>query len=258
MKIGIIGLGNMAKAIVKGLIRAGYDSKLIYATAYNKEKLAHNCELLGINMCDTNNELSKISDMIILAVKPKLIPTIIKENEEYFSNKIIVSIAAGYTFDKMFALFTNKNINLIITIPSTPVEVCEGVTICDIKNSLTKDQLESFNYIFSKLGLVKHLGPDKFSIASTITGCGPAFVYMIIESLADAGLKFGLTMDEAIALASQTLLGASKNVLESKKHPAILKNEVTSPAGTTIKGVTKLEELGLRNALIKAIEEIEK
>lgn len=255
MKIGFIGFGNMASAICEGLIKSGFNNNDIYASSLHYDKLIQRTNKYHINPLKDNNSVAKTCDVIILGVKPFQMEQVINEISDNLNNQLIISIAASFTFNSLIKLF-NKDVNLVVTIPSTPIASLEGITICDQKTSLTKTQLETFTSLFSKMGLVEFVSEDKLDIASTLSGCGPAFISMVIESLSDAGVKHGLTYEESFRLVSKMVLGSAKKCLETKTHPAILKNEVCSPKGTTIKGVAKLEELGVRNAFIKAIDEI--
>lgn len=253
MKIGFIGYGNMAQAMVKGFKRKE-TGNIIYASALNKDKLLTNCQKDGIIALNNNLEVLKQSDLIILAVKPHQVSLVLNELNDYIENQIIVSIVAGLTYDKLEVLIPNTY--HISICPNTPVEVNEGIIIYENKHSLNNDMFNKFKEIFKTLGILKETDGDKFNLYTTIAGCTPAFCAIFMESLADAAVMFGMSRQDSYEIASQVLVGCGKLQLESKKHPAQMKDEVTSPKGMTIKGVAKLEEKGFRSAIIESIAQI--
>ena len=257
MKIGFIGFGNMAQAICDGMIlKKSISPENIYACAKHYDKLKENAAVRQINACKNAPELVEKCDMIILAVKPYLIEEIVASIKEQLKQHIVVSVAAGWNYEKFIKIFNNHTA-FISTIPNTPVCVGEGVIVAENKHTLNQEQLNIFENVFSPIALIEYVESHQLSIAGTISGCGPAFASLFLEALADAGVKYGLSRQQSYHLASQMVLGTGKMQLVTQKHPGVLKDEVCSPSGTTIKGVTKLEECGLRSALVKAIDEIE-
>lgn len=256
-KIGFIGFGNMAKAIAEGLIiKNVVKPNQIYACARNWDNLCKSTEENGINACKTSQELVNESDIVIIAVKPNVIPSIIEPIKEDLKNKIVVSVAAGYTFDKYEELLLPGTAHLS-TIPNTPVSIGEGIIVAEKRHSLSDKQHKLIDDIFSKIALLEFVDSNQLSIAGTISGCGPAFASMFIEALSDAAVKHGLTREASYKLASQMILGTGKLQIETGQHPGAMKDAVCSPGGTTILGVTTLEKKGFRGAIVDAIDAIE-
>lgn len=256
-KIGFIGFGNMAKAIAEGLIiKNVVKPNQIYACARNWDNLCKSTEENGINACKTSQELVNESDIVIIAVKPNVIPSIIEPIKEDLKNKIVVSVAAGYTFDKYEELLLPGTAHLS-TIPNTPVSIGEGIIVAEKRHSLSDKQHKLIDDIFSKIALLEFVDSNQLSIAGTISGCGPAFASMFIEALSDAAVKHGLTREASYKLASQMILGTGKLQIETGQHPGSMKDAVCSPGGTTILGVTTLEKKGFRGAIVDAVDAIE-
>lgn len=257
VKIGFIGFGNMAKALAEGLIiKNVVKSNQIYTCARNWDNLCKSTKANGINACQTSKALVNESDIVIIAVKPNVIPSIIEPIKENLKDKIVVSVAAGYTFDKYEELLLPGTSHLS-TIPNTPVSIGEGIIVAEKRHSLTDEEYKLINDIFSKIALLEFVDSNQLSIAGTISGCGPAFASMFIEALSDAAVKHGLTREASYKLASQMILGTGKLQIETGEHPGAMKDAVCSPGGTTILGVTTLEKKGFRGAIVDAIDAIE-
>lgn len=258
MKLGFIGYGNMASAIVKGLVSFNVIKNTdIYACARNYDKLKTNCSKLGINACQDSTSLITKSDIVVLAVKPYQIASVIEPVKDLLSNKIVISIAAGVYFEDYEKLL-NENTPHLSTVPNTPISTGKGIMICEEKHSLNKEQLDLFKEIFGKIALLEFVDTEHFSIAGTLSGCTPAFTAMYLEALSDAGVKYGLTRESSYRLAAKMIEGVGALYLENKEHPGIMKDAVCSPGGTTIKGVSALEKTGFRGSVISAIDAIEK
>ncbi|MCI5774741.1 MAG: pyrroline-5-carboxylate reductase [Erysipelotrichaceae bacterium] len=256
LKVGFIGYGNMAQAMVQGLKAANaIEANAIYVSSAHYDQLTIKTIGMDVNPCKTNQEVAEKSDLIVLAVKPNLIEQVVEEIKGLVNNKIVVSVAAGYTYDKMKTIA--KNMHCICTIPNLAVMAKEGIIICEDKHSLDVIQLATFKKLFSKIGSLEFVSAKNLSIAGTISGCAPAFTMMYVEALADAGVAYGLTREQAYRLASQMIVGAGKMQLATKLHPAQLKDMVCSPGGTTIKGVNALNKEGFKGAIVKSIEAIE-
>ncbi len=257
IRLGFIGFGNMGRAICDGLIKAeAVDPKKIYACAKDWEKLLDNTEERGINACEAAEETIDNSDMIIIAVKPYMVRTVLEPVKHLLLGKAVVSIAAGCDFNT-YEDFLIEGTNHISTIPNTPVSVGRGIFVCEKKHSLTDEQLQAFKNIFSSIAQLEFVESKLLSVAGTLSGCGPAFAAMFIEALGDAGVKYGLTRDTAYRLAAQMISGTGAMQIETGQHPGAMKDAVCSPGGTTIRGVSALEEEGFRTAIIKAIDAIE-
>lgn len=258
IKIGFIGFGNMAQAMVKGLLlKKALSPQQIFVCAKNWEKLCKNARDIGVQPCKSPKEVIEQSEMVVLAVKPYLIEEVVSPVKEALLGKVVVSVAAGCLFDwyeKILAPGTHH----ISTLPNTPVSVGEGVIVCEGKHSLTERELEQFQTMFGYIGLVKEVDTDHFGIAGTLSGCGPAFAAMFIEALGDAGVLHGLPRDLSYELASQMLVGTGALQRATGDHPGSMKDAVCSPKGTTIVGVAALEKNGFRSAVIEAVDRIMK
>ncbi|MBS5587566.1 MAG: pyrroline-5-carboxylate reductase [[Clostridium] spiroforme] len=254
-KIGFIGMGNMASAIAGGIVKSGFIAgKNIYAFDIDNDKLAKMNLEFGIVGCRNEIDLVEKVDIIIMAVKPNIVEDVILKVKASLENKAIVSIVAGYDFTLYNQLLLPTTRHLTI-MPNTPALVLNGMTLFEKENSLTEDELVFVTKMFSSIGEVVELPSYQMKAGGSISGCGPAFVYMFIEAMADGGVSLGLPRDVAYKLASQTLIGAGMMQKITKLHPGVLKDQVCSPGGITIKGVESLEENGFRNAVIKAIKE---
>ncbi len=248
----------MAQAIAAGFINSGkVAASDIYAYAPTKDKLIANSQKIGFVPCDSAIEAVSKGEIIIMACKPYQLASVLSEIGAVLSGKAIVSVAAGWTYST-FADVLNESVRIQCIMPNTPAMVGEGVMLFEATNSLTKDELDYIKDLFSALGTIETLPTDLMRIGGAISGCGPAFMDLIMESYADAAVKYGISREMAYRLVSQTMLGSAKLQQVTGTHPAALKDAVCSPRGTTIRGVAALEENGLRNACIKSIDEIMK
>jgi len=255
-KIGFIGAGNMAKAIFSGAINGETVKKeQIYIYDIMEKRVSELVNEFGINSAPSLSELAKETDILVLAVKPNILDEVLEYLNELDINLSLVSIVAGWDLDKIGSYFNKDNdINILRTMPNTPLLCAEGMTVFEIPNTLTKDVYLFIKGIFSSIGLVSEQKSSVMDAVTSISGSGPAYVFMFIEALADAGVLNGLSRNDAILLASQTVLGAATTVLETGIHPAKLKDNVCSPGGTTIEAVRVLENNGFRSSIIEAVD----
>lgn len=256
LKIGFIGFGNMAQAIAKGWVLSNeVDPEQLYASARNQEKLALNTEVLGIHPVETNRKLVKLVDIIILAVKPHQIDKMIGPLKEVLRGKTVVSVAVNYLYDDF-----HKNLSVdtqhLSTLPNTPVAFGDGVLLFEEKHSLTDENFHLVQQLFELISQVEVIPTEQMPIAGIITGSAPAFVDLFIEALGDAAVKHGLDRKTAYRLTSQMMSGTANLQLKTGKHPGELKDEITSPSGTTIKGISSLEKNAFRGTIIEAVDEI--
>lgn len=246
MKIGIIGIGNMGSSMAKRLLG---DNELYLSNRgsnidFFKDK---KCRILD------NESLIKESDYIILAIKPNYYPEVIKKIKNLLEDKIFISIAAGFSIEKLETLL-GKDKKIVMTMPNTPAAVGEGMSILCPNQNIGEEEFENVLKIFSTFGKAIKIDENQFDIAAVINGCLPAFVDLFIESLSDGAVYCGLKRDLSYKLIAQTLIGSTRLMDKTKEHPAVLKDKVTSPGGTTIAGVKALEENDFRIGLIKAVE----
>ena len=266
MKLGFIGMGNMAQALAGGFIAAKkIEPSDIYAFAPNQKKLLQNAESLGFTPVDSLKKLasSEDIDIFVMACKPYQIESVLAECGKDLlcamqKGSSLVSVAAGWDYDAYEKAFSSygKNPKVQFVMPNTPAMVGEGVFLFEKKNSLDADVRKTVEELFSSLGLVKELPSSLMGIGGAVTGCGPAFVDLFMEAYADAAVKYGISRADAYELVAQTVLGSAALCLKTGQHPAVLKDAVCSPNGTTICGVAALEKEGFRNACISSIDAI--
>lgn len=253
--IGFVGGGNMGEALIKGLLGASLvPASAIHATDVRLERLKELDRLYGIQVSSDNAELVRHADIVILAVKPQIMDAVLKEIAPAVTRrKLLISIAAGVSTAKIRAVL-HKDARLIRVMPNTPALVLEGVTAIAKAEGLEPDDLDAASEIFRAVGRVVVLDETLLDAVTGLSGSGPAYVAVVIESLADGGVRMGLDRITAMTLATQTVLGAAKLLLETGMHPGALKDMVSSPGGTSIAGVAALEEGGIRTTFIKAVE----
>lgn len=255
-RLGFIGMGNMAQALATGFIQSGSITKEhVSAYAPHQDKLKKNAATIGFTPCRSLAELAKNCDTLVMACKPYQIESVISELKDALPGKALVSIAAGWDFAR-YEKVLPEGVRVQFVMPNTPAMVGEGVLLFEETNSLHEDERQAIWNLFSAVGLAVELPSNLMGIGGTVTGCGPAFVDLFIEAYGDAAVKYGMKRADAYRLISQMVLGSAKLQLVTKEHPGVLKDNVCSPAGTTIRGVTALEEQGLRNACIKSIDAI--
>ena len=259
-KLGFIGGGNMAEALIKGLVSTSFfDSKNIFVSEPSKSKSSTLQKKYKIKIIGDNRELGKKCDIIILAVKPQILKEVLCDIRSVVgSDKLIISVAAGvpiFIIDSVLRGESKKKFSVVRTMPNTPSLVQEGVTAISSGKYVSKADLKITHQIFEAVGLTVDVEEKQLDAVTGLSGSGPAYIFMLIESLSDAGVKMGLSREVANTLTIQTVLGSAKLARESGKHPGELKDMVTSPAGTTITGLHALEEGGLRTTLMNAVED---
>lgn len=254
MKTGFIGFGNMASAIAGGMVRhGGYAPGDIMASAGDFEKLQRNAEVLGIGTRRDNISVAREADILLLAVKPYLSLDVIREVKDAVKeDAIIISIALGVPLDAMAEAFA-RPVKIVRAMPNTPALVGQGMTIYNISPAVTPQDEVLILDLFTSFGIAQRVEDSQFPGAGSLTGCSPAFVYLLMEAMADAAVREGTRRDQAYKLAAQTVKGAAEMLLSTGLHPGELKDQVTSPGGTTIEGVRTLEKLGFRSAIMEAI-----
>ncbi len=251
--IGFIGCGNMGLAMVQGIIQKKFTSPKQLIVSTKSPTPRDEITALGVHFTNDNNEVVKNADIVFLAVKPHLYQEVIKSlDKTLFHDKIFVSIAAGISI-AFLEEHLGKNVKILRTMPNTPAMVGAGVTaLCPNKN-ITQRELEVLTEMLSCLGLVVPVKEEQFDSIVALCGSSPAYMFLVLEAMADAAVLTGLNRQTAYQLAAQSMLGSARLLLDSKKHPAQLKDMVTSPAGTTIEAVRVLEEKGLRSAIIEGM-----
>lgn len=253
MKLGFLGYGNMAQAIAKGLVNAKViNPDDVYASAVHYDKLVKNCNALGIHACESNEELIKACDWVVLAFKPYQVEKVLPGLYELLKDKVILSIIAGWDFDMMEKVIPGTK-HLLIN-PNTPVEVGEGIILLEDKHTLSDEEFACVKAMFEPVSVVEVLSTELMNIGGKFSGCTPAYIAMFLEALGDVGVKYGLKRDVAYRLGAQVIKGTGALYLESGTHPGAMKDAVCSPNGTTIKGVEALEQTGFRGSIMAAID----
>ena len=254
-KVGFIGCGNMASAIINGLIgNAGITPKEIIASDASADAVKKAAATLGIDTVTDNRKVATESEVLFLSVKPQFYETVSSDIRECLSTEqIIVTIAPGKTLDWLSERIGNT-VKIVRTMPNTPALVGAGITgVC--RNQLVSDT--EFDYIMkllSSFGLAEAIPESLMDACVSVSGSSPAYVFMFIEAMADAAVADGMPRAQAYRFAAQAVLGSAKMVLETGKHPAELKDMVCSPAGTTIEAVRVLEEKGFRSSVMEAMK----
>jgi pyrroline-5-carboxylate reductase len=254
-RIGFVGCGNMGEALVKGLVEANVvKPDAILAADTRPDRLAELDRRYGIRAAKDNVDVVRECDVVLLAVKPQIMTPVLKEIASTLSRRqLVISVAAGVSTATIHSAVA-KDIRLIRVMPNAPALVLEGATAIAKGKGLEAGDLEIAQEIFGAVGKVVVLDEELMDAVTGLSGSGPAYVAVVIESLADGGVKMGLDRVTAMTLATQTVLGAAKLLLETGMHPGSLKDMVSSPGGTSITGIAALEEGGIRTTFIKAVE----
>ena len=255
MKLGFIGTGNMASAIMGGVIKnqiiapeeiIGAD---LFAPGRERAK-----EQFGINVTASNKEVVEKAEVIILSVKPQFYANVISEiKDDVRDEQIIITIAPGKTLSWLAEQF-GKDVKIVRTMPNTPAMVGEGMTAACPNEHMTEEGIARVREILESFSRVQIVPEKLMDVVTAVSGSSPAYVYMFIEAMADAAVSGGMPRPQAYQFAAQAVLGSAKMVLDTGKHPGELKDMVCSPAGTTIEAVRTLEELGFRSAVIEAMK----
>jgi pyrroline-5-carboxylate reductase len=255
-KIGFIGGGNMGEALINGLISSGSSSpENIICSDVSVEKLEKLQKRFGITVTTDNHQVVAKADIVIYAIKPQIMVQVLKETATSLNmSKLVISIAAGVPLAAIESCL-NKDLRLIRVMPNVAVAVGEGAAAIAAGEHARKEDISLTMDIFNAVGRCVFLKENHLMDAITgLSGSGPAYIFLIVDAMADAGVKMGLSRQDALALSSQTVLGAAKLLIETKAHPGQLKDSVTSPGGTAIAGLHTLEKGGLRTTLINAVE----
>lgn len=254
MKIGFIGAGNMGGAILKGALAKQFLAKeevMIYDISTEQRRAWEKQE---IQIADSNADLVRKCEWIVLAVKPVFLADVLKEISPYLNaDKKIISIAAGWSIEKLNKAIGESAAKLLRVMPNTPALVGEGVLALCEETTLSADDFVWAQKLFGTLGIVQIIPERLIDAIIAVSGSSPAYVFMFIDAMADAAVKLGMPRRMAIATAAQAVYGSAKMVLDTGLHPAVLKDQVCSPGGTTIEAVQALEENGMRSAVMKAM-----
>lgn len=254
-KLALIGAGNMAEALLRGLLASGlFPARDVLATAPRAERRSQLETAYGIRVSADNCEAAAQADVLVLAVKPQILDSVMAEIAAVLRpDVLVVSIAAGVPMAAIQSRLGAER-RICRAMPNTPALVGAGATAIAMSANAKPEDVDLAKSIFEAVGMVTVVDETLLDAVTGLSGSGPAYVFMIIEALADAGVKVGLPRRQAQALAAQTVLGSAKLLIDTGQHPGVLKDQVTSPGGTAIAGLHTLEEGGLRTTLINAVQ----
>lgn len=258
-KLAFIGSGNMAEALIKGLLKSSvFIPENIFVSDVRKERLKYIFRTYKTQYTSDNSDAVQKADIIILAVKPQTILKVTNQISESIDNsKLVISIAAGISLDIVQKALNKKGVpkpRLVRAMPNTPALVQTGVTAISKGENTSENDMKIASEIFKSVGKVVTVEEDLMDAVTGLSGSGPAYIFLIIDALADAGVNVGLPRDISLTLSIQTVLGSARLASESGDHPGKLKDMVTSPGGTTIAGLHSLEKGRLKAILMDAVE----
>ena len=254
MQLTILGCGNMGRAILSGVLRAGLvPAQQVRITSLNAADAQSMADELGVQVATSNTEAVQQADVIILGVKPQQYADLAAEiRPQLKPGVLLVSIAAGMTMERLETMYGSEA-RLFHVMPNTPALIGQGMTAIAPNAPVTPKELELVKSLFAACGEVVQIGEKDFSAYAAVASCSPAFIDILIESMADAGVAAGLLRADAQRIAAQAVAGSARMVLDTGEHPGVLKDRVCSPGGTTIAGVNALDAHGFRHAVKQAI-----
>lgn len=254
MKLGFIGCGNMASAIIGGIVKSGlYAGEDIVASDMLEDKLAETGKRLGINTTTNNNEPAA-AEIVLLCVKPAYLYQVIDGIKDTVTeDTLVISIAAGQSIEKITNAF-GKFVKLVRVMPNTPALVGEGMAALAPSKAVTDEDMKKAKAIFDSCGKAEVVNESLMDAVTAVSGSSPAYVFMFIEAMADAAVRAGMPRAQAYTFAAQAVKGSAEMVLKTGMHPGALKDQVCSPAGTTIESVAVLEDKGFRSAVMEAMK----
>jgi pyrroline-5-carboxylate reductase len=254
-RVGVLGAGNMAEALIQGWIGSGLlGADQVRASDLRAARLTELSHRLGIVTHDDNDAMLAWANLVILAVKPQVLSSVLSAHGRSLPDgALVISIVAGASLHTLESGLP-ESARVVRAMPNTPALARAGATAIAPGSTATESDLDVARSLFEAVGRAVVLPEKHIDAVTGLSGSGPAYVALIIEALADGGVRMGLPRDVSLLLATQTVYGSAKLLLETGEHPAKLKDQVTSPGGTTIFGVAALEEKGLRSALISAVE----
>jgi len=255
LKIGCLGGGAMAQALFAGLKKNGFPAAGLYVSDVNRERLVSLQQRLGVTSLQSNRELVEAVDVVVVAVKPQVAGQVLTEAGEFLQlGQTLVSIAAGVSTGYIESFLKNP-VGVVRVMSNTPCLVGAAASALCAGTHAREADVARTKAIFASVGRAVEVTEELMDAVTGLSGSGPAYMFIILEALADAGVRAGLSRDVALLLSAQTMLGAAKMVLENGEHPGKLKDMVATPAGTTIEGIFALEEGGLRHVLMKTVNE---
>lgn len=253
-RLAILGAGVMGEALLSGVLASGkFGPAQVVITDTRAARLAELSARYGAGTCECNADAVKDADLIILAVKPQVVSGVLSEIAPHLSGGTVLSIAAGvgvrFLEDRL-----PESVSVVRTMPNSPCQVGAGAIAAVAGRGVTEEIKAFLTETLESVGKTVWVGEDLMEAVTGLSGSGPAYVFLMIEALADGGVRAGLARDAALELAAQTVLGAARMVLETSTHPAILRERVCTPGGTTIAGLYALEQRAFRAAVMEAVD----
>ncbi len=253
MRIGLIGGGKLAEALISGMLASKLsDPESIVVSDIDPSRRSLLKERFGVKTTDDGSQVIKSSDVVILALKPNVLPKVVPALHPLVSTRLVISVAAGVPIAKLES-WLPEGTRVVRVMPNLNCAVRESLTVISQGTRASEADLHAAEQIFGSVGMTLRMGEEKLDAVTALSGSGPAYAFIFIEALSDGGVLCGLPREESIRMAAQTVLGAAKMVLQSSDHPAQLKDRVCSPGGTTIAAVSQLERSGFRAAAIDAV-----
>jgi pyrroline-5-carboxylate reductase len=252
--IGFIGGGNMAEALIKGLLAGGTPANSLIVAEPHAKRRTHLAEQFGVKCAEDNSEVVTDCDVIILAIKPQVADKVLRGiGIASAAGKLVISIMAGVKIAAIEGALP-REVRVVRVMPNTPALVLEASSAIAAGTYATSEDVSLTRHIFELVGKAWLVEEKLMDAVTGLSGSGPAYVLTFIEALSDAGVKNGLPRDVATGLAAQTVFGTAKLLLQTHEHPATLRDKVTSPGGTTIAGLHALEKEGFRGTIMNAVD----
>ena len=255
-QLGFIGCGNMGRAMMSGALDKGWTTaERVVIHTHRKETMDTLATQYGVAVADSNRALAENADIIVLAVKPNIYADVLADIREVLTEgQIILAIAPAYSIASIAALVQNEGVRVARAMPNTPAQIGKGMAGLAFSDNMTGAERALVQSFFESFGKVAVVREDAMHAVGSVSGSSPAFVYMVIEGMAEGAIKLGIPAKDAYTFAAQSVLGAAALVLETGEHPAVLRDAVCSAGGTTIAGVAALEASGFKGAIMEAMD----
>lgn len=255
-QLGFIGCGNMGRAMMSGALEKGWTTaERVVIHTHRKETMDTLATQYGVAVADSNRALAENADIIVLAVKPNVYADVLTDIREVLTEgQIVLAIAPAYSIASIAALVQNEGVRVARAMPNTPAQIGKGMAGLAFSDNMTGAERALVQSFFESFGKVAVVCEDAMHAVGSVSGSSPAFVYMVIEGMAEGAIKLGIPAKDAYTFAAQSVLGAAALVLETGEHPAVLRDAVCSAGGTTIAGVAALEASGFKGAIMEAMD----
>ena len=255
-QLGFIGCGNMGRAMMSGALeKDGTTAERVVIHTHHKETMDTLAAQYGVAVADSNRALAENADIIVLAVKPNIYADVLADVREVLTEgQIVLAIAPAYSIASIAALVQNEGVRVARAMPNTPAQIGKGMAGLAFSDNMTGAERALVQSFFESFGKVAVVREDAMHAVGSVSGSSPAFVYMVIEGMAEGAIKLGIPAKDAYTFAAQSVLGAAALVLETGEHPAVLRDAVCSAGGTTIAGVAALEASGFKGAIMEAMD----